>query len=61
MNSPHREAKQLRHAEEDTMPDTIKHFSQSIALTPQNWDTAETITAHNHKHKHNRLLRSVAS
>ena len=45
MNFPHREAKQLRHAEEDTMPDTIKHFAQSIAFTPQNWDTAETITA----------------
>ena len=45
MNFPHREAKQLRHAEEDTMPDTIKHFAQSIALTPQYWDTAETITA----------------
>ena len=27
MNFPHREAKQLRHAEEDTMPDTIKHFA----------------------------------
>ena len=45
MNFPHREAKQLRHAEEDTMPETIKHFAQSIAFTPQNWDTAETITA----------------
>ena len=27
------------------MPDTIKHFAQCIALTPQYWDTAETITA----------------
>ena len=45
MNFPHREAKQLRHAEEDTTPETIKHFAQSIAFTPQNWDTAETITA----------------
>lgn len=45
MNFPHREANQLRHAGEDTMPDTINHFSQCIALTPQYWDTAETITA----------------
>ena len=45
MNFPQREANQLRHAGEDTMPDTIKHFTQCIALTAQYWDTAETITA----------------
>ena len=35
MNWPHREVNALRHAEEDTMPETIKHFAQSVALTPQ--------------------------
>ena len=45
MNFPHREVNELRHAEEDTMPDTIKHFAQCVSLTPQYWDTAETITA----------------
>ena len=45
MNWPHRNPHQLRHAEEDTMPNSIKHFAQSIALTPQFWDTADTITA----------------
>ena len=45
MNFPHCNANQLRHAGEDTMPDTIKHFAQCIALTPRYWDTAETITA----------------
>ena len=44
MNFPHREVNALRHTEEDTMPDTIKHFAQSVALTPQYWDTADTIT-----------------
>ena len=33
MNWPHREVNALRHAEEDTMPDTIKHFAHT--LTPQ--------------------------
>ena len=45
MNFPHHEVNELRHAEEDTMPDTIKHFAQCVSLTPQYWDTAETITA----------------
>ena len=45
MNWLHREVNTLRHAEEDTMPETIKHFSQSVALTPQFWDTADTITS----------------
>ena len=27
------------------MPETIKHFSQCVALTPQFWDTADTITS----------------
>ena len=45
MNFPHRKVNELRHAEEDTMPDTIKHFAQCVSLTPQYWDTAETITA----------------
>ena len=44
MNFPHHHVNQLRHAGEDTIPDTIKHFAQSIALTPQYWDTADTIT-----------------
>ena len=44
MNFPHREVNALRHTEEDTMPDTIKHFAQSVALTPQYWNTADTIT-----------------
>ena len=44
MNFPHRQVNALRHTEEDTMPDTIKHFAQSVALTPQYWDTADTIT-----------------
>ena len=44
MNFPHREFNALRHTEEDMMPDTIKHFAQSVALTPQYWDTADTIT-----------------
>ena len=41
MNFPHRHVNQLRHAGEDTIPDTIKHFAQSIAY----WDMADTITA----------------
>ena len=45
MNFPHHHVNQLRHAGEDTMPDTIEHFAQCIALTPQYWDTADTITA----------------
>ena len=67
MNFPHRDANRLRHAGEDTMPDTIKHFAQCIALTPQYWDTTETITAefehegHVLFHQHYRLLRSVTS
>ena len=40
MNYPHREAQWLRHREEDTMPATVKHFSQSVALTPEYWHTA---------------------
>ena len=46
MNWPHREVNTLRHAEEDMMPETIKHFSQCVALIPQFWDTADTITSH---------------
>ena len=45
MNWPHREVNTLRHAEEDMMPETTKHFSQCVALTPQFWDTADTITS----------------
>ena len=44
MNLPHRQVTALRHAEEDTMPEAIKHFAQCVALTSQVWDTAETIT-----------------
>lgn len=44
MNFPHRQVTALRHPEEDTIPETIKHFAQAVTLTPQYWDTPETIT-----------------
>ena len=44
MHFPHWQVNTLRHPEEDTMPESIKHFAQSAALTPQYWDTADTIT-----------------
>ena len=32
MNFPHRHVNQLRHPAEDAMPETMKHFAQSIAV-----------------------------
>ena len=40
---PHRNADQLRHSEESTMPHVVKFFSQAAALQPGNWTTAEQI------------------
>ena len=40
---PHRNANQLRHSEESTMPHVVKFFSQAAALQPGNWTTTEQI------------------
>ena len=43
VNFPHRDAQELRHAEETSMPPSIQFFSQAVALQPHKWSTGEEI------------------
>ena len=52
MNWPHRDVQALTHAQAETMPETIRYFSQCIALTPDFWETAASITSYFEKEGH---------
>lgn len=52
MHHPHRNAQDLRHREESTMPFSIRHFSQAVVLCPDKWTTGSQITSQFHHEAH---------
>ena len=52
MHYPHRLAHQLQHQHASTMPSSIVYFAQSAALTPDCWNSSDSITAFFEKEGH---------
>ena len=52
MHHPHRHVEDLHHPQASTMPSTIAYFAQSAVLTPECWNTSDTITAFFEKEGH---------
>ena len=46
IHHPHRRPSQLRHAEQESMPSSIRFFSQVATLTADHWSSADSITAY---------------
>ena len=44
MHYPHQSPNQLHHAEEESMPPSIKFFAKAIAFTLDDWATAESLS-----------------
>ena len=44
MHYSHQSPNQLHHAEEESMPPSIKFFAKAIAFTPDDWATAESLS-----------------
>ena len=45
MHYPHRLVQQLQHPHASTMPSSIAYFAQSAAVTPDSWNSSDSITA----------------